>query len=71
MSATLNVGQAVGDFRVEEFVKISSDNRRESYFVRGKNGEKALMKLFAADYERMHEKFERQTPRRERRRVGF
>ncbi len=48
-NAMLNIGQTVGDFRVEEFVKASSDNRHESYFVRGKNGEKALMKLFAAD----------------------
>ncbi|MBQ2980163.1 MAG: AAA family ATPase [Bacteroidaceae bacterium] len=51
MNATLSIGQKVGDFCVEEFVKTSSDNRGESYFVSDKDGRKALMKLYAADAE--------------------
>ena len=51
MNATLNIGQAVGDFHIEEFVKTSADNRCESYFVSDKNGNKALLKLYTADTE--------------------
>lgn len=49
MNTTLNIGQMVGDFRIEEFIKTSADNRSESYFVCDERGNKALMKLYAAD----------------------
>lgn len=71
MNATLSIGQKVGDFCVEEFVKTSSDNRGESYFVSDKDGRKALMKLYAADYERMRKKFEQQSYSHERHRIGY
>jgi len=45
MCVTLNIGQTVGDFRVEEFVKTSADGSVESYFVSDKDGRKALLKL--------------------------
>lgn len=48
MCATLNIGQSVGDFRVEEFVKTSADGSIESYFVSGKEDRKALLKLHTA-----------------------
>lgn len=47
MNATLNIGQTVGDFRIEEFVKASDENGGETYFVSGGDGKKALMKLYA------------------------
>ena len=34
MNATLNIGQTIGDFCVEEFVKASDENGGETYFVR-------------------------------------
>ncbi|MBR5778160.1 MAG: hypothetical protein IKY22_06860 [Bacteroidales bacterium] len=46
MNATLNIGQTIGDFRVEEFAKVSADNHSESYFVSGQDGKKALLKLY-------------------------
>ena len=46
MNAILNIGQAIGDFRVEEFAKVSADNHSESYFVSGQDGKKALLKLY-------------------------
>ena len=49
MNATLNKGQTIGDFRVEEFVKASDENGGETYFVSGRDGKKALMKLYAVD----------------------
>ena len=41
MNATLNIGQTIGDFRVEEFVKASNENGGETYFVSGRDGKKA------------------------------
>ena len=49
MNATLNIGQTVGDFRVEELVKAYDENGGETYFVSGRDGKKALMKLYAVD----------------------
>ena len=49
MNATLNIGQTIGDFRVEEFVKASNENGSETYFVSGRDGKKALMKLYAVE----------------------
>lgn len=49
MNATLNIGQTIGDFRVEEFVKASNENGGETYFVSGRDGKKALMKLYAVE----------------------
>lgn len=49
MNATLNIGQTIGDFRVEEFVKASDENGGETYFVSGRDGKKALMKLYAVE----------------------
>lgn len=49
MNATLNLGQTIGDFRVEEFVKASNENGGETYFVSGRDGKKALMKLYAVE----------------------
>ncbi len=49
MNAILKIGQTIGDFRVEEFVKPTAGNNGESYFVSGKEGKKALMKLYVAD----------------------
>ena len=46
MNATLNIGQTVGDFRIEGFAKVSADNHSESYFVSGQDGKKALLKLY-------------------------
>ena len=46
MNATLNIGQTIGDFRIEEFAKVSADNHSESYFVSGQDGKKALLKLY-------------------------
>ena len=51
MNATLNIGQTIGNFCVEEFVKVSTQNGSESYFVSDKGGKKALMKLYALDTE--------------------
>ena len=49
MNATLNIGQTIGDYRVEEFVKASDENGDETYFVSGRDGKKALMKLYAVE----------------------
>ena len=49
MKATLNIGQMIGDFLVEEFVKTSADNHSESYFVSGQDGKKALLKLYSGN----------------------
>ena len=49
MNATLNIGQTIGDYRVEEFVKASNENGGETYFVSGRDGMKALMKLYAVE----------------------
>ena len=49
MNATLNIGQTIGDFRVEKFVKASNENGGETYFVSGRDGKKALMKLYAVE----------------------
>ena len=49
MNATLNIGQTIGDFRVEEFVKATDENGGETYFVSGRDGKKALMKLYAVE----------------------
>ena len=49
MNATLNIGQTIGDYRVEEFVKASDKNGGETYFVSGRDGKKALMKLYAVE----------------------
>lgn len=49
MKAILDIGQKVGDFRVEEFVKATAENCVESYFVTGRDGKKALLKLYAGD----------------------
>ena len=49
MNATLNIGQTIGDFRIEEFVKASDENGGETYFVSGRDGKKALMKLYAVE----------------------
>lgn len=49
MKATLNIGQTIGDYRVEEFVKASDENGGETYFVCGIDGKKALMKLYAVE----------------------
>jgi len=46
MNATLNIGQTIDDFRIEEFAKVSADNHSESYFVSGQDGKKALLKLY-------------------------
>lgn len=48
MNATLNIGQTIGDYRVEELVKASDENG-ETYFVSGRDGKKALMKLYAVE----------------------
>lgn len=49
MNTKLHIGQMVGSYRVEKFIKASSDNRSESYFVVDDNGKKALMKLYSND----------------------
>ena len=51
MNATLNIGQTIGDYRVEEFVKASNENGGETYFVSGRYGKKALMKLYTVEAE--------------------
>ncbi|MBR5493158.1 MAG: AAA family ATPase [Alistipes sp.] len=51
MNATLNIGQTIGDYRVEELVKASDENGGETYFVSGRDGKKALMKLYAVEAE--------------------
>ena len=45
MNATLNTGSSIEKFRIDEFIKISADNRIESYFVSSDRGEKALLKI--------------------------
>ena len=46
MKATLNIGQTIGEFRIEEFIKTSTDSHSESYFVSSQDGKKALLKLY-------------------------
>lgn len=45
MNATLNTGSTIGNFRIVEFIKISTDNRIESYIASSDRGEKALLKI--------------------------
>lgn len=58
MCATLNIGQSVGEFRVEEFIKTSADGSVGSYFVSGKEGRKALLKLYAVPNESISVQYE-------------
>ena len=44
MNATLNIGQTIGDYRVEEFVKASDENGGETYFVSGRDGKKVSIR---------------------------
>lgn len=45
MNATLNIGQTIGDFCVEEFVKASDENGGETFFVSGREPPKTLSPL--------------------------
>lgn len=49
MSATLNIGQTIDGYQIEEFVKTSADGRVESYWAKDDAGKRALMKLYVDD----------------------
>lgn len=46
---TLAIGQKIGDYRVDTFLKASSNNHSESYLLIGTNKAKAIMKLYDAE----------------------
>lgn len=46
---TLTIGQKIGDFRVDSFLKASSNNHSESYLLTSTNEAKAIMKLYDAE----------------------
>lgn len=46
---TLTIGQKIGDFRVDAFLKASSNNHSESYLLTSTNEAKAIMKLYDAE----------------------
>lgn len=51
---TLTIGQKMGDFRVDAFLKPSSNNHSESYLLTTTNEAKAIMKLY--DVEELSQK---------------
>lgn len=46
---TLTIGQKIGDFRVDAFLKASSNNHSESYLLTSTHEAKAIMKLYDAE----------------------
>ncbi len=46
---TLTIGQKIEDFRVDAFLKASSNNHSESYLLTSTNEAKAIMKLYDAE----------------------
>lgn len=46
---TLTIGQKIGDYQVDAFLKASSNNHSESYLLTNTNEAKAIMKLYDAE----------------------
>lgn len=46
---TLTIGQKIEDYRVDAFLKASSNNHSESYLLTNTHEEKAIMKLYDAE----------------------